>query len=419
MRPLTLPSLLGALVLFGIGGLSGVSAQAAPGPGLPGSGTVFRFQYTPGDQYRMVGENRQRVFLNGELLQNVVSRARATFRVSRTEGGSGFIESTFQFLETHETPEGQPGFQLTEEYPSSFWRDERGRFRIDASVLMPVVRHVPTFPAEPLRPGDTWIAPGEEVHDMRRNFQQTRPVRGPIEVRYLYVGPEEKEGRPLHKFRIQYTLRTRTGYTPSLGRQVPLVLSGTSDQTLWFDQEAGQPHSYEETYSLFLQLSGGSTLEFTGSADSRLVPAESLDRAGVAGAVRRSLDERGLTNVEIRQGQQGVTLNLDAIGFVPDQAQMLPGEEEKLRLIGEILRQYPDRDILVEGHTALAGTEESRQRLSEDRARTVLEALVAQNVRPRDRILYRGWGARRPLADNLTELGRQKNRRVEITILEN
>jgi outer membrane protein OmpA-like peptidoglycan-associated protein len=111
---------------------------------------------------------------------------------------------------------------------------------------------------------------------------------------------------------------------------------------------------------------------------------------------------------------------MDTIQFHSDTAIMLPGEEAKLAQIAEILRRYNDRDIMVAGHTALAGgTAETRMSLSLERASTVAEYFIANHVRSADRIVVRGFGGDRPIATNATEAGRAQNRRVEITILEN
>jgi outer membrane protein OmpA-like peptidoglycan-associated protein len=58
-------------------------------------------------------------------------------------------------------------------------------------------------------------------------------------------------------------------------------------------------------------------------------------------------------------------------------------------------------------------------KLSVDRAKAVTDYLLTQKVRTEDRIVVRGFGAERPIADNRTEEGRRKNRRVEVIILEN
>ena len=98
---------------------------------------------------------------------------------------------------------------------------------------------------------------------------------------------------------------------------------------------------------------------------------------------------------------------------------MLPGERPKLDILAEILMRYPDRDILVEGHTALAGTPEGRDALSRERAQVVADFLFERNVRQPERVVIRGFGSERPIADNSTQEGMARNRRVEITILEN
>jgi outer membrane protein OmpA-like peptidoglycan-associated protein len=92
---------------------------------------------------------------------------------------------------------------------------------------------------------------------------------------------------------------------------------------------------------------------------------------------------------------------------------------QKLDRIAEILMNYPNRDILVGGHTALAGTAAGRLQLSVERAASVAEYFLSRNVRTPDRVVIRGYGAEQPIADNRTPEGMARNRRVEITILEN
>lgn len=70
--------------------------------------------------------------------------------------------------------------------------------------------------------------------------------------------------------------------------------------------------------------------------------------------------------------------------------------------------------VLVEGHTCSIGSAEYNQGLSERRAQSVVDYLVAQGVRP-DSIRMVGYGETRPTADNATRAGRELNRRVEVT----
>jgi outer membrane protein OmpA-like peptidoglycan-associated protein len=144
-----------------------------------------------------------------------------------------------------------------------------------------------------------------------------------------------------------------------------------------------------------------------------------MDKKQIAEEIAEEINRLNIPDVSVRVVDEGITISLDNIQFWADTAIMLPGESEKLDKIVQILLHYQDRDILVGGHTALAGTEEGRMKLSVERAKEVADYIIGQKARPSDRVVVRGYGADRPLASNSTEEGRRRNRRVEITILEN
>jgi OOP family OmpA-OmpF porin len=69
--------------------------------------------------------------------------------------------------------------------------------------------------------------------------------------------------------------------------------------------------------------------------------------------------------------------------------------------------------ISIEGHTDNVGDAASNKKLSNDRAKAVMDALVARGV-DKTRMSFVGWGQEKPVADNRSEDGRAQNRRVEI-----
>jgi outer membrane protein OmpA-like peptidoglycan-associated protein len=144
-----------------------------------------------------------------------------------------------------------------------------------------------------------------------------------------------------------------------------------------------------------------------------------MDREQIISDIIDEINRLDIPDVTVREVEEGISISLEDIGFYPDSSVMLPGEQAKLDRIAQILMRYPERDILVSGHTALAGTAEGRMNLSIERAKAVADYLLSKNVRSADRIVIRGYGAERPVADNSTEDGMRRNRRVEITILEN
>jgi outer membrane protein OmpA-like peptidoglycan-associated protein len=188
---------------------------------------------------------------------------------------------------------------------------------------------------------------------------------------------------------------------------------------VYWDAARGRPDSYTEEFEFIFDLSSKDTVENRGKAEARVIESSVMDKDLIAEAIAKDLREYGVRDTEVKIDPLGVTLTLDNIQFPPDSSLLVPTEKEKLDRIGTILSKYADRDILITGHTALAGTAEGRQKLSEDRAAAVGEYLLRKNIRSKDRMSYRGLGAEVPVAENTSESGRAKNRRVEITILEN
>lgn len=81
--------------------------------------------------------------------------------------------------------------------------------------------------------------------------------------------------------------------------------------------------------------------------------------------------------------------------------------------IYKMMKDNPSLKILIEGHTDNVGNKASNQTLSEQRAASVKTALVNKGIAA-DRINTVGYGQDKPIADNSTDEGRAKNRRVEI-----
>ena len=101
-----------------------------------------------------------------------------------------------------------------------------------------------------------------------------------------------------------------------------------------------------------------------------------------------------------------------------DSAVLKRGGHREIDKVAEILNRYPQTTIRVVGLTDSVGNETYNLQLSEKRAMTVKNALVARGV-DSSRIETIGFGETKPIADNNDEGGRQLNRRVEIVIIPN
>jgi outer membrane protein OmpA-like peptidoglycan-associated protein len=101
------------------------------------------------------------------------------------------------------------------------------------------------------------------------------------------------------------------------------------------------------------------------------------------------------------------------INFDTGKAAILPGSESVLNEIVKLLKQNADLKLRVEGHTDNQGSAGANQALSEKRAQAVMAWLTAHGVAA-TRLTAKGFGQTKPVADNGTEEGRAKNRRVEL-----
>ncbi len=81
--------------------------------------------------------------------------------------------------------------------------------------------------------------------------------------------------------------------------------------------------------------------------------------------------------------------------------------------ISDMMRNNAALNISIEGHTDNVGDAASNKKLSNDRAKAVMDALVTKGI-DKTRMSFVGWGSEKPVADNRTEEGRAQNRRVEI-----
>lgn len=108
----------------------------------------------------------------------------------------------------------------------------------------------------------------------------------------------------------------------------------------------------------------------------------------------------------------------EKIQFEHDKANILPVSYPLLDEVTKVMKENPQvKKVLIEGHASSEGDAGHNLKLSDDRARSVMNYLVDHGV-DKSRLSAKGFGVTQPLADNATEQGREKNRRVEFTIID-
>lgn len=129
--------------------------------------------------------------------------------------------------------------------------------------------------------------------------------------------------------------------------------------------------------------------------------------------------EKEMKDAEIERVGEAIKVTFDSgILFGFDSYALTPASQETIMKFADILNEYPDTDITIEGHTDDRGAYEYNLDLSKKRAEAVNNYLKMQQVGS-NRLVTNGYSFDRPIADNTTEEGRAKNRRVEILITAN
>ena len=102
---------------------------------------------------------------------------------------------------------------------------------------------------------------------------------------------------------------------------------------------------------------------------------------------------------------------LERVFFETNSAKLKPESSETLDKVAESLKNFPDVHIQVSGHTDSTGSAAYNLKLSDKRAKAVMDYLISKGVNPAN-LTEKGYGLTEPIADNKTAEGRAQNRRV-------
>jgi outer membrane protein OmpA-like peptidoglycan-associated protein len=170
---------------------------------------------------------------------------------------------------------------------------------------------------------------------------------------------------------------------------------------------------------------GGAVGAAVGSATGSTARGAIIGAAvgGTAGAVIGAQTDRQraelaaeLEGARVERYGEGLLITFESgLLFDFDSDVVRGAARENLTNLANSLRNYPDTEVLIVGHTDNVGAAAYNQGLSERRAASARNYLVSQGV-PANRIRTMGMGLREPVASNETEAGRAQNRRVEVAI---
>ena len=132
---------------------------------------------------------------------------------------------------------------------------------------------------------------------------------------------------------------------------------------------------------------------------------------------KSGFEERLLSDLNADEIPADKLYILDRLYFSSGSAELNDESLAQIEATAAILQAYPVLRILLRGHTDNSGSEESNQELSKQRAHSVMVALIKQGVLP-VRLEIQGMGSQEAVADNETEDGKHRNRRIDLSIVQ-
>ncbi|WIH85905.1 OmpA family protein [Brachyspira pilosicoli] len=310
--------------------------------------------------------------------------------------------------------DGNSVFHLEEEYSSDFIIHTNGKFEVPYNYFMPNVRHIPTFPDKEISLTHSWNSEAMEI--VKVNNAPNLAMA--LSADYLFANIETNENNdPLAV--IQYHIMTdkdllqaglsRNGY--------PERIYGFNYGTFLWDMNKNIPVSQTERYQIlfgygknlsYLSLQYKMNIISTYKIYSTITEEENELN-------RKKLEDNLNDDVVVDTVPEGLVIRLGEILFDTDSYTLKEDAKDTVdNIINAIKQTYPDREIIVEGHTDNTGEANYNQALSEKRAKTVADYILPKLEH--DKLSYRGFGDKEPIASNDDPDGRQKNRRVDIII---
>ncbi|ULQ60199.1 OmpA family protein [Brucepastera parasyntrophica] len=400
--------------------------------------------YSFNGNYTLVERSNWSKYQNGKYIglthNETRARVKATGENPKGQEFSGF----FYVLEETLRDMAKTSRSIDEINETAFTVLPDGTMQFSADSGYPRLRGFPVFPDTRIKPGDRWQAEGVRIIDPKRDGKTSAL---PILVEYTFSGKEEYRNIPVYRIKARYATRINK-YNKNRSDDPDLVnATGTHEADILVNAENGSIVLILDRLDETFYYADGTNIRYKGNtamfteipvpvqkeilvkeletitsdaAKKHESGGSGSNRGNLSGQIQNKLNGKtpdADSPFSVEETAQGIRLSMKNIHFQADTAVILDDETWRLDAIAEALRLAPKNQYLVEGHTASTGDPAAEKRLSEERAKKIIDELVKRGLHA-EQFMYTGYGGTRPAAGNNTEEGRAQNRRVEITILE-
>lgn len=360
----------------------------------------FEFSFEPDDilivdQYQKVKDSKR----------EREEKNRIYLSVKEIKDQSFLFNGTFTIY-TRFIPQ-EKSFRKEQEYPSQFQIQRNGEYHVEDQYKFPNIQNIPSFPDEVPLP-QRWQKPAKEIIYIP---DMDLKIIVPFIVQYKYAGTEERtyENQKIltHKILYEYTLNHKV--TPGNG---PIkFIKGSSKGMIYFSTDLKMPVFNDQNHFYEFILKNQQVFQENFHIQSWYKKIKKVNKDKLLENLK-TLPEQ----VQIETTDKGIKLDLKNVLFDFNSYELKEEAKSILDSIYETLKQFPDREIQISGHTDNIGSEEYNKELSEKRAKVVSDYLIQKGLNE-NQVSYRGYGSSEPIVPNDSPENRSKNRRVEILIL--
>lgn len=195
-------------------------------------------------------------------------------------------------------------------------------------------------------------------------------------------------------------INTKTGKQLEEGYEVKMRVNGVESRAFSYNTQ-------DATYTLRLPV--GFNYDLTPRVMNFYNKFEPVDLTSAA-PMSKIVRNFYVTPIEV-----GQSVDIENIYFETGRAALKPESFRSLNALIEFLNEYPNVRVEIGGHTDNVGSAAVNKKISEERALSVAEYVIAQGI-PAHRVVSKGYGFDKPKASNRTAEGRAQNRRVDFTI---